>query len=95
MKHTLDPVDIPFLDIDDAPGVTPAKRSCKSASPLGSAKVNNASRFEQNTNRAVKTLCAVLSDYRRVKNKKYSRKSGVHRSANMQDITPTYMIRVR
>ncbi|CAB1107695.1 unnamed protein product [Ectocarpus sp. CCAP 1310/34] len=37
MKHTLDPHDIAFLDIDDAPGVTPAKRSCKNSSPSGSA----------------------------------------------------------
>lgn len=39
MNHTLDPRDIAFLDIDDAPGVTPAKRSCKYSSPTGSAKV--------------------------------------------------------
>lgn len=39
MKHTLDPHSIAFLDIDDAPGVTPAKRSCKNSSPSGSAKV--------------------------------------------------------
>lgn len=45
MNHALDPCDIPFLDIDDAPGVTPAKRSCKSSSPLGYAKVSNASGF--------------------------------------------------
>ncbi|CAM9185456.1 unnamed protein product [Ectocarpus fasciculatus] len=37
MKHTLDPHDIAFLDIDDAPGVTPAKRSCKNSSPSGPA----------------------------------------------------------
>ncbi|CAM9714226.1 unnamed protein product, partial [Pylaiella littoralis] len=40
MKHTLDPHSIAFLDIDDAPGVTPAKRSCKNSSPSGSAKSN-------------------------------------------------------
>eukprot|EP00752_Nemacystus_decipiens_P002745 g2563.t1 len=38
MNHALDACPIPFLDIDDAPGVTPAKRSCKSTSPLGHAK---------------------------------------------------------
>eukprot|EP00903_Cladosiphon_okamuranus_P012408 g11628.t3 len=38
MRHALDPCNIPFLDIDDAPGVTPAKRSCKSANPLCSSK---------------------------------------------------------
>ncbi|CAM9815197.1 unnamed protein product, partial [Hapterophycus canaliculatus] len=38
MKHTLDPMDIAFLDLDDAPGVTPAKRSCKSAAPATPAR---------------------------------------------------------
>ena len=47
MKHMLDPYVIAFLDIDDAPGVTPAKRSCKnsssssSSSPTGSEQVHS------------------------------------------------------
>lgn len=47
MKHTLDPHVIAFLDMDDAPGVTPAKRSCKHISPSGSAKVVNTTRWDK------------------------------------------------
>ncbi|CAN0143898.1 unnamed protein product, partial [Scytosiphon promiscuus] len=48
MRHTLDPKDIAFLDLDNAPGVTPARRSCKSvSSPLGSAKTTPHRRANQ------------------------------------------------
>lgn len=59
MNHTLDPHDIPFIDIDDAPGVTPAKRSCKSSSPLSYANVRTRLGLGRNTNQSLKMLCSV------------------------------------